>query len=553
MDGGEAMAVTRAGNGVQQFSWSPDGSRIAFATEDDAPKVLDDRTGEDGFELGDDDLFTSEAPRPCHIWLVGAEGGEAKRLTSGTWSLPAVLPSSSTASPLAWSPDGKTIAFVNQETPHSGNCDHTKIQLLDVADGSIHPLTGQKAFEAFPSFSPDGKSIAYWWPRDGDPNNQNEVHIVAASGGQGLDLTKPLDRCIYRSIWSADSSSLLVGANDGSQVSLWIQPIQGKAKRLDLGGVSPVWSWWVDVTMTSSGAIAFVGQTASHGPELYVMDTPDTLPRRLTDLNGFMDSLELGRVERVTWRGPAGWDEDGVLTYPTHYRPGTKYPLALVIHGGPNAASVLTFDFINQLLAARGFLVFNPNYRGSDNLGNAYYRAITMDSGEGPGKDVMAGLESLIGKGIVDPGRVVVSGWSWGGYMTTWLLGRYPQRWKAGIAGAAVVDLADEYAFSDLNQQGAYGFLGARPFDGGKGREVYYLQSPLSHVHEIQAPTLIMTMNMDFRVPPTQSYKLFRALKDSGRTVKFIAWPQSGHGPATPARIRQVCRYWVDWLADHVQ
>ncbi len=345
---------------------------------------------------------------------------------------------------------------------------------------------------------------------------------------------------------------MLVGGNDGTRVKLWVQPLEGPAKPLDLGEVNPSWSFWIDVSVAPTGAIAFTGRTAQHGVELYVMDSVEAKPRRLTNLNGFLVDLNLGKVERVAWKGPGGWAEDGVLTFPSEATPGKKLPLALVIHGGPNAASSETFNPLNQLLAAKGFLVFNPNYRGSDNLGNAYYRAITMDWGKGPGQDVMAGIESLKTKGLVDPDRMVVSGWSYGGYMTTWLLGRYPEVWKAGMSGAAVIDFVDEYAYSDGNQAWRYGMLSALPFDGDKGQETYRVQSPISLAHRIQAPTLILTMNQDARVPPTQSYKLYRALKDRGVPVKFFAWPQAGHGAGTPARQRQVTRLWVDWLTEHV-
>ena len=551
MVGGEAQQASHSATGVQHFTWSPDGTRIAFGAEDEAPKIPDALKGEDGFEVGNDDLFTGEAARPVHIWLMNSDGGEAKRLTQGTWTLPVSLPPSSPASPLSWSPDGKRIAFARQETPHTGDQDQVSVQVLDIATGAVRPLTGQKTFEGFPSFSPDGRLISYWWTRKGDPLAINEIHVADSSGGPGRDITEALDRCLYRSIWMPGGKGMLVGGNDGTRVKLWVQPLQGPAKPLDLGEVSPSWFFWIDVSVAPTGAIAFTGRTARHGAELYVMDSAEAKPRRLTNLNEFLDDLKLGKVERVTWKGPGGWAEDGVLTYPADAVPGKKLPLALVIHGGPNAASSETFNPLNQLLAAKGFLVFNPNYRGSDNLGNAYFRAIAMDWGEGPGQDVMAGIESLKASGLVDPDRMVVSGWSYGGYMTSWLLGRYPEVWKAGMAGAAVTDFVDEYAYSGGNQTWKYGMLGALPFDGGKGQAAYLAQSPISLVHRIQAPTLILTMNQDARVPPTQSYKLYRALKDRGVPVKFFAWPQAGHGAGTPARQRQVTRMWVDWLAEH--
>lgn len=553
LDGGEARALTSAPTGVQQFAWSPDGARLAFAAEDEAPKPPEDRKGEDAFEVGNDSLFVSEASQPIHLWVTDLEG-KAKRLTSGAWTLFGAPPPSPPASPLAWSPDGKTIAITKQETVHTGDQEKTTVQLVDAESGALRPLTGEKRFEGYPAFSPDGRHVAYWFPRDGDPVNINEIHLADAAGGKGRDLTRALDRCLYRHIWTADGKALLVGGNDGARVGLWLQPVDGPARRLDLGEVDPSWSFWIDVSMARSGAIAFTGRTPTHAAELWVMDGPESKPRRLTHFNDFLDGLRLGRAEHLTWTGPEGQAEDGVLTYPPDYQAGKKYPLTLVIHGGPNAASGVGFSALNQLIAAKGLLVFSPNYRGSDNLGNAYFRAVAGDAGEGPGRDVMAGLDSLKAKGIVDTSRLLVSGWSYGGFMTSWLLGRYPDLWKAGMAGAAVTDQFDEYAFSDGNQGWRF-FSGVQqPFDGGAGLKSTWAQSPLSLAHQVKAPTLLLSMTQDYRVPPTQSFKFYRALKDRGVPVKFYLWNGGGHFPGgPPQRLRQVLRLWSDWLGDHAE
>jgi dipeptidyl aminopeptidase/acylaminoacyl peptidase len=554
MGGGEAQPLTKSPTGVGQFSWSPDGQQIAFAAEDEAPKLPEARKGEDGFEAGDDDIYADAAQMPMHAWVIDTAGGAARRLTAGTWSLPVVLPPAPPASPLAWSPDGKRLAIVRQATPHTGDGEKTVVQVLDVATGATRSLTGASRLESTPSWSPDGRSLAYWMNRDGDPASLNHVYLAPASGGPGRDLTRALDRALYVSRWMPDGKSLLVGGNDGTRVGLWVQPLEGPARRLDLGDVDPAWSYSVDVTVAPTGALAFVGRTPHHPAELYVMDSPTAKPRRLTNLNAAFDGLALGKVERVTWKGPEGQLEDGVLTYPPDAKPGQKLPLVLLIHGGPVSASGEAFNARNQLFAAEGWLVFNPNYRGSDNLGDAYSHAIFNDAGEGPGRDVMAGIEALKARGLVDSSRMAVTGWSYGGYMTSWLLGRYPEVWKAGVAGAPVTDLHDQYALSDGNQGWRLGFpAGTQPYDGGKGEALVRSQSPISRAHRITAPTLILTMNQDFRVPASQSYRLYRILKDAGREVKFYAWPQRGHGPGTPARQRQVQQLWVDWLKAHLK
>lgn len=548
MAGGEAQRVTSAPSGVQHFAWRPDGKAFAYAAEDDRPNKAEIEKGNDLFEVGNDNLFVSEAPMPVHAWLVPAEGGEAKRLTSGAWSLPAALPPSPPSSPLSWSPDGKLLAFTRVETPHSGDNDQSTVRILDIASGAIRAVTGKTRFEGFPVFSPDGSKLSYWCPRDRDPNNVNDIYVTSpASGGEGTNLTRPIDRCLYASVWTPDGKALLVGGNDGTRVSLWLAPLGGPAKRLELGDVHPAWSFFVDVSVGPNNAIAFVGSEPGRPAEVWLMASPSAAPRRLTDLNAEIASRDLGKVESFTWQGPDGWKEDGVVTLPPGFSPGSKVPLVLYIHGGPQAASTRAFSAPAQLFAAQGWAVFSPNYRGSDNLGNAYQRSIVNDAGDGPGRDVLAGVDALVKRGFVDPARIAVSGWSYGGYMTSWLIG-HDTRWKAAVAGAAVTDLADQYFFADFNVQVRYAMKGsATPFSPG-GQALYRAQSPISYATRAKTPTLILSDTGDFRVPYTQSFKLYRALKEAGVETSFVAIPVEGHFPGDPVRTREVMRRWVAWL-----
>ena len=549
MNGGDALQITDVWGGVQQFAWRPDGSALAFVTEDVPAKLEEMKKGEDAFEVGDNDFLAQEAPNPSHIWLVPSEGGEAKRLTSGTWSLPVSQPPGPPSSPLSWSPDGKSIAFTRQEKPRFGDSDQSSIQILDIATGAVRPLTGRRTLEGFPSFSPDGRQIALWYPRDGDPNNVNEVAVVPAAGGEPKVVTRALDRCLYRSIWMPDGRALLVGGNDGTRVSLWLQPVDGKARRLDLGRANPSWSFWIDAAVAPGGAIAFTGSEPQHPTELYYMASPDAPPQRLTSFNDPLAALDLGRVESIEWQGPDRWPEDGVLIYPPGFDARRTYPMVLLIHGGPQAASTESFSTFGQLMAARGYIVFQPNYRGSDNLGNAYQRAIVNDAGVGPGRDVMAGLKVVKDRGSVDASRIGVSGWSYGGFMTSWLIGHYDE-WKTAVAGAPVTDWDDQYNLSDFNVQARWSFEGS-PWTGGREKS-YREQSPITYAGRVKTPTLILSDTGDARVPVTQSYRLYHALKDNGVDTRFVAWPVPGHFPSDPVRMRSVYREWIGWLDAHL-
>ena len=549
MQGGDAQRITSVTNGVQQFAWRPDGREFAFVTADEPENKKAMEKGDDAFEVGNNDFLTTSAPMPSHLWRVSADGNEVHRLTSGSWSLPVVPPPNPPPSPLAWSPDGHSIAFVRQATPYSGDNDQTRVQILDVASGSIRSLTGRSLLESFPSFSPDGSRIAYGYPREGNPLNVIEVNVAPLSGGTGEAVTRALDRCLYRSIWMPDGQSLLVGGNDGRHVSLWLQPLQGAARRLELGDIQPNSFFWLEAAVGKHGAIAFIGRKSNHPDELYYLDTPTSRLQPLTHFNQPITELELGRVETLEWQSPDGFTENGVLTYPPDFTGERKWPLVLLIHGGPQLASTEGFNDLAQLLAARGHIVFEPNYRGSDNLGNAYMSAIYNDASAGPGRDVMLGLEAVTRRGFVDTNRMAVTGWSYGGYMTTWLIGHY-HVWKAAVAGAAVTDWLDTYALADFNVQVKYCFGG--PPGVGNFERAYREQSPITYATSIKTPTLILATTGDYRVPITQSYRLYHTLRDNGVPTQFIAYPAAGHWPDDPVRTRDIFRRWIEWVNQYL-
>jgi dipeptidyl aminopeptidase/acylaminoacyl peptidase len=480
---------------------------------------------------------------------VSAEGGSAKRLTAGPWSLQN-SPPDFPPSPLSWTPDGKSLAFTRQEHPHFGDGDLTTLRILNVESGEIRKLTRHEKFESRGLFSPDGSQLAYWYQRDGF-SNLTEIFLASVAGDDGVDLTREIDRDLHRALWMPDGQSLLVGGNDGTQVSLWLQPLRGKARKLSLGDVSPIFHDWIDASVGPKGEITFPGTTASSPSELYYIPAPTDAPKRLTNFNQQIDMLQLGKMEPFEWQGPDGFREDGVIIYPSDFSNDKKYPLVLYVHGGPTEAATIGFDDLGQLLAARGYVVFEPNYRGSDNRGEAYQHAIYNDAGDGPGRDVMAGIDAVKKLGFVDESRIAVSGWSYGGYMTSWLIGHY-HIWKAAVTGASLDDLNEEYTLSDIGAGYWRYFFKESPSVGGNMKD-YIAQSPITYAAQIKTPTLIMSDTGDARVPISQSYQLYHILKDNGVPVKFVAYPVAGHFPDDPVRYQDVYRRWLDWLDQYLK
>jgi dipeptidyl aminopeptidase/acylaminoacyl peptidase len=538
--GGAPTQLTTMTTGVQQLAWSPDSQTIAFASADEPEKKPGYQRWNDSFDVQPNfHLFMTAPVPPTHVWIVPAGGGDAKRLTSGAWTLPVTRPPGAPSSMITWTPDGRAILFTRSGGggEGAGRGGGSGLHTVSIADASITPL---KLNGTHPQYSPQGDRIAVL---------NNGATIAPASGGELRQLTQAIDRGIARALWMPDGQSLIVGGNDTERVSLWRQPLEGRATKLDTGGASPNSSFFVDMSVSSTGAITFAGTTPTRPGEIYYMSSPDVPARRLTDVNSEIASLPLGKTEVVSYSFEKH-HQNGMLTYPPDFDPAKKYPLVLLIHGGPRAASMLTFSPAAQLMAAKGWLVFQPNYRGSDNLGRAFQTAIQGDAGASPGRDVMAGIETIKKRGIVDETKMAVSGWSYGGYMTTWMLGNYPDVWKAGVAGAAVTDRIDQQSFSDGagGRGGGAGGNSNSPWVNPEAMTRELSQSPITYAGKIKAPTLILANTGDYRVPITQSYKLFHALRAAGTTSRFVAYPINAHNASDPVRQRDVQERWIGWL-----
>ena len=535
MDGGEALQITRSSTGVQGYAWRPDGTGFVYWAPEKTPEHEGDEKANRSFEADVNYLLT-EAPVPSHLWIVTAAGGDATRLTSGQWSV---------AGGASWSPDGTKVAFDAQPGPGPRYWQEQSSRIVDVQTGRVSPLSGKTGLESSNGFSPDGQHVAYSWSRDGDPRFVRETWVLPTGGGPARNLTRTLDGNSSAQ-WSHDGRALYVTTQKGTNTVLWLQPLDGAGRRLDAGRLGVF-----GVNVSKSGRLGLVGSEPDRPSELYYKDSPDSPPQRLTDFNAHIAALDLGKTEPLQWTNE-GFDVDGIVTYPPGYQPGKPYPLVLVIHGGPRGASMNSFHSQPQWLASHGWVVFEPNYRGSNNGGNAFQAAIWNDAGAGPGRDVMAGVDLLIKKGIADPARMAVSGWSYGGYMTTWLLGNYPDRWRAGVAGASVTDHIDQYAFSDIHAAVA-SYYGGSPFTDPKRLQAYRDQAPITYATKIKAPTLVLHDTGDQRVPITESFMLYHTLRDNGIETKFIAYPVSGHFPSDPIHQRDIDRRWADWIKTHFE
>jgi dipeptidyl aminopeptidase/acylaminoacyl peptidase len=260
----------------------------------------------------------------------------------------------------------------------------------------------------------------------------------------------------------------------------------------------------------------------------------------------------VGRTEVRRWKAPDGREIEGLLTLPVNYEPGKRYPLLLVIHGGPMGVWGQTFvaeptRYPIAAFAARGYAVLRGNPRGSSGYGKAFRYANFKDWGGGDYRDLMAGVDAMIRLGVADPDRLGVMGWSYGGFMTAWTVTQ-TQRFKAASVGAAVINLASFTATTDIPSF-VPGYFGAEPWDDP---ELYRKHSPISHVKGVRTPTLIQHGEADERVPIGQGYELYNALKRQGCPVQMVAYPRTPHLANEPRLVLDIMRRNVGWFDRHV-
>ncbi len=553
--GGAARRITRARGEVIDAAWSPDGRTIAFVAADyQAPATY--------FFAGDNDYTAAALTPPDHLWIVPAAGGPARRLTSGSWTIAPTDPGGIFSPQIAWSRNGRRVTLTRVENTFSGDDERSTLWEIDVASGALHKVTTHAELELSPAYSPDGSALAYWYPLHGDFNSENTLRMAA--NGRDVLLSATLDRNIAGSLWLS-GGRLLICAADGTQINAWTVDVAGNLQRFPLGDLHVVCDPYSSSTFDSGiaadvardGSFAFLATSASRARELYYLGVNSSVPLRLTHFNDFLSRIALGRMTELRWTGPDGFAEDGVVTYPPfslRQARGETYPVVLLIHGGPGLSSTRDFVWeqwpLAQMIASRGYVVLQPNYRGSDNLGNAYMTAIVRNTVAGPGADIMDGLAALERQPGVDASRVAVSGWSYGGELTSWLIGHY-HAWRAAVSGAAVNSEFDEYNLSTSNVQDRYP-LGTSPYIGD-GQRTYRDNSPITYYAQVTTPTLIWGTTLDPVVPITQSYALYHALTDNHVPVRFAVFPATTHGPADPRQTAALTRLWLDWFDQHLR
>ncbi len=535
MAGGAPVQLTHEKNGVERFDWRPDAKALAYVSTPEPKDAKAIEHHEDAFdETGES--WTEQKAFDSHVLSeVDATGGKPR---SSLGKIDTI------SGGIAYSADGRAIYATVMQPGTDPSQERDRIVRIDRADGSVTPVASA-TIASEPLRSPDGEYVAHLasYPRF-DP--VNEAVVRNGSGMRVLWSSEQLDRNVQSVAFFPDDS-LAVVANDGTTTRLFHVTAHGSTHLTNDDLIVHG-----EPSIARNGSVAFVAATTNHPSELYLLPAKSTRPVRLTNLNGWVNRYALGKHETITWHSH-GLNVAGVLVYPPEYDTlrsgGKKLPLVLYIHGGPTGASTTSFG-MPDVLAAHGWIVFSPNYAGSDNEGVAFADSIVPHVTSVAGPTIEDGVTAVLKHTSADPARIGVSGWSAGGMMTSWLI-THDTRWKAAVDGAAVDDFL---ALGYMSDSKGYlqTLLGPNPWSDASRMNIYRDESPTTYADRVKTPTLILTDASDFRVPTPLSYEFYHAIRATGTPVKLVVWPVVGHFPTDPVRSEDVFRQWESWLVDRL-
>lgn len=547
-DGGEAWQLTTARDGVGAYSWSPDGKRIAYLTTDTLTRDAEAKT-----RRRDDSKVYEGELRMSHLWVIDLDTKQATKITSGAFTVRGAP---------SWSPDGTRLAY--DATPTTLIRDERRdAYVVEIASKKIDAITTTHDVESTPQFSPDGKTLAFSvspqeWPAHKDgimPRTIRNARLTTFDlatrkltdhGATTFEVSAGAPR------WSPDGQHLWFTASDRAYQSLYDYAIAARTytKRTHdvlVGGLS---------ASKDGSKLALVLDTPDWPAEVYVQEASAAAPRRVTNTNPWLANVALGRSEVITWKSKDGQVVEGVLLTPINYQPGTKVPLLVSAHGGPTGAHTNGFKggtSPGQSWAARGWAVLYPNPRGSTGYGEKWMRGNIPDWGGGDYRDIMTGVDDLIKRGIADSTQMAFEGWSYGGYMTSWVVSQ-TGRFKAAMMGAGLPSLLSMAGTTDIPGYINTFFNGMPQYDGSivnPSTKFYMERSAISYSDKVTTPLLILHGGNDERVPIGQPMEFYRALKDRGKTVELVFYPREGHGFTEYYHQVDRMKREYDWIAKY--
>jgi dipeptidyl aminopeptidase/acylaminoacyl peptidase len=518
-------------------SISPDFGRIAFTEETDRP---DKKEWDERVRRRDDGFYAEHKLTYTHVWVYDVATKEKKQLTSGDFDHTGPT----------WSPDGRWIAYVsnrNNATVRDPNfTNNSDIYLVPSTGGEPRQLTTNPGPDRSPQFSPDGRRIAYLASTLVNSSaDQTQVKVLDLNGGEPINLTADLDYSVSSFDWSPDGRHLYLSVAEGLTQRLYRVPATGGTRTLISFGDDFMFG---NFSMSSNGSRWVVtGSTLQQQGIVYLTEADGRRPRRLFEEHDRLSDFAVAHAETLTWQGADGWEIEGTLHYPVGYQRGQRYPLILQVHGGPHGRYTAGFNQGAQIWAARGYAVLQSNPRGSSGRTLEFSNANVEDWGGKDFIDIMNGVDHVIGLGVADPDRMAIMGGSYGGFMTFWAVTQ-TDRFKAAIGHAGISDWYSFYGQTDIPNLLEFGF-GGMP---SHSAETYERWSPIRFSDRVTTPLLITHGENDLRVPIAQAEQYFRQLKKLEKTVEFLRYPRAGHGITEPLHRLHLDVEQEQWFARYV-
>jgi dipeptidyl aminopeptidase/acylaminoacyl peptidase len=537
LTGGEPHRVTTLLNGVSSFQWSPDGKRLVCVSRsgpsDTAKSPSDVRHYKHlSYKFNDTGWFDDKR---AHLWVVDVASSAAKQITDGNdWD---------DGDP-QWSPDSRRLAFVSDRTGKAfDGSRNTDVWVIDAAGGALTKISAREEPDNSPRWSPDGRSIAFLGATE--ERAHPKVWIASSDGGASHIATEGLDLIPSALRWAEGGRALYFESGVKGTTHLFRIDLATKRAAQVTTGERTVRA--VDISERSK-RLVYLANDPTHLDDLYSADLSGAAEKQLTHLNGALwRQLALVPVERVPFKGADGWDVDGFLMKPAGWESGRKYPMVLSVHGGP--AGMYGYDWFHefQVYAARGWAVFFTNPRGSTGYGEKFDRGVQMEWGGKAYTDIMNGVEAVVAKNPwIDVDRLGVTGGSYGGYMTNWIIS-HTTRFKAAVTLRSVSNFVSD----DGTRDGAYGHSDDFGGDIFKAYDTYWNYSPLKYADRVKTPTLVLHSDNDYRVPIEQGEQWFRALQHFGVPSEIVFFPRENHNltrTGEPKHLVESLNWQVYWF-----
>jgi dipeptidyl aminopeptidase/acylaminoacyl peptidase len=524
MDGGDAARLTEGKSSVQSFEWSPDGKQIAYLAPV-AKSEADEKKEKDK----DDARVIDSDERHARLWLIDIDSKKVRQLTPDNWRV----------ADAKWIPQGDRILITATDHPDSVE-PSDRICTASASDGRMVEVAAPRRPFSQVSISPDGLTLSYVGARVDGPS-AHDLYVQPLAGGAPRNLTgEQIDRPFWAYTWLKDGTILATVSSGFKSLFYSIAP-DGSAKALPVWPVNPA-----TFAATGSGTVAFVGQNATELQELWLWNGRGN-PEKVSNFQESWSKIALLKPEMIRYKSFDGTDIEASLLMPVGYREGARVPMIVLAHGGPTGRWSDSFDAWGQLLAARGFAVFSPNIRGSAGYGHRFIESNRADWGGGDFKDIQAGVDAMIQRGIADPDRLGIGGWSYGGYMSAWAITQ-TNRFKAAVAGAGLSDLASEFGTEAGHSYDEW-FFGT-PYEK---LDAFIKCSPIAFIKNARTPTLILQGEADTTDPIGQSQQLYRGLKHYGVESEFVVYPREGHGIREEKHMLDMYRRIIGWYEKYLK